>query len=390
MYGLSGQLVPSADLTNSESNFNLLNKAVLAAENSDIETSVQAEIDQFILSEGITNPVDLSLLKFQEDDAWGTEYASSFNKLSSWYFDSGKSLEGGKLSDFVFIDGYVVLVNYLAKVIPSQNILLNSIVNTITHNSATSIVTVGTTSGNTYQAKRVLVTVSLGVLKAGSITFSPPLSNAKNAAIKGLGMGVLDKIYMEWSTSTTFPFGTDGNIFDLLYFTDSPYVEWLNLNVQIPGKYAIIAFTYGDNAIAMESKTDAQIKSEIMSLINLAYPGASSPNKFKVTRWYSNPFAKGSYSNYPPGSTPAMRSTLQSKVDNYLYFSGEATDKDYLATTMGALNSGLLAANNILADINQAGNTDTINIGNDASRGRENKGLLLIVFISSLFCYFIL
>ena len=43
-------------------------------------------------------------------------------------------------------------------------------------------------------ADAVLVTVPLGVLKKGSIQFQPALPEAKQAAIKRLGMGVMNKV----------------------------------------------------------------------------------------------------------------------------------------------------------------------------------------------------
>jgi Flavin containing amine oxidoreductase len=41
----------------------------------------------------------------------------------------------------------------------------------------------------------VLVTAPLGVLKKGSITFSPPLPARKQEAIERLGFGLLNKVH---------------------------------------------------------------------------------------------------------------------------------------------------------------------------------------------------
>ena len=48
--------------------------------------------------------------------------------------------------------------------------------------------------GGTLRARRAVITVPLGVLKAGDITFEPPLPEAKAAAISSLGFGALDKV----------------------------------------------------------------------------------------------------------------------------------------------------------------------------------------------------
>ena len=53
-----------------------------------------------------------------------------------------------------------------------------------THDSE---VIVTTAIGDTYRADVVVVTVSLGILKAGLIQFDPPLESFKQAAIEQLG-----------------------------------------------------------------------------------------------------------------------------------------------------------------------------------------------------------
>lgn len=53
-----------------------------------------------------------------------------------------------------------------------------------------------TTTRGTVSADRVIVTVPLGVLKAGAVTFVPPLPEAKQRAVRRLGFGVLDKVVL--------------------------------------------------------------------------------------------------------------------------------------------------------------------------------------------------
>lgn len=44
-------------------------------------------------------------------------------------------------------------------------------------------------------AEAALVTVPLGVLKAGSISFLPPLPQRKQDAIARMGFGILNKVH---------------------------------------------------------------------------------------------------------------------------------------------------------------------------------------------------
>ncbi|MGY4649355.1 FAD-dependent oxidoreductase [Mycobacterium sp. URHB0021] len=52
------------------------------------------------------------------------------------------------------------------------------------------------TSSGAVEGGRVIVTVPLGVLKARTIDFDPPLPEAKRQAIERLGFGVLDKVVL--------------------------------------------------------------------------------------------------------------------------------------------------------------------------------------------------
>jgi hypothetical protein len=64
-------------------------------------------------------------------------------------------------------------------------------------------------------ADAVLVTLPLGVLKAGDVKFDPPLPEAKQTAVDRLGVGQLEKVVLRfsvnfWSAKTA---GADGNMF---------------------------------------------------------------------------------------------------------------------------------------------------------------------------------
>jgi len=54
--------------------------------------------------------------------------------------------------------------------------------------------TVEAESGEKFTASRAVVTLPLGTLKAGDVTFSPPLSPNKSLAIERLGMGTCNKV----------------------------------------------------------------------------------------------------------------------------------------------------------------------------------------------------
>ena len=78
------------------------------------------------------------------------------------------------------------------------------------------------------------------------------------------------------------------------------------------------------------------------------------PTNALVTRWETDPWARGSYSYLAVGSTPADRDALRADVDDRLFFAGEATSSSYPATAHGALIEGRDAADRISSAISAA------------------------------------
>jgi hypothetical protein len=64
--------------------------------------------------------------------------------------------------------------------------------------------------GEVFEADRVVMTASLGVLKDGSVAFEPPLPDWKQGAIDRLGFGVLNKVY-NFTSSIITPANLEGH-----------------------------------------------------------------------------------------------------------------------------------------------------------------------------------
>ncbi|HEV7784101.1 MAG TPA: FAD-dependent oxidoreductase, partial [Thermoanaerobaculia bacterium] len=107
--------------------------------------------------------------------------------------------------DVLIRRGYGTFVEeYGQEVLPQ--VRLSSPVTRITRDTGENGgVTVETKPGDRFSGRMVLVTVSTGVLAAGKIRFEPELPTAKVAAIRGLPMGLLDKVILEFSTPDVFP-----------------------------------------------------------------------------------------------------------------------------------------------------------------------------------------
>ena len=116
-------------------------------------------------------------------------------------------------------------------------------------------------------ADSVVVTVPLGVLKAGTIAFDPPLPVDKLGAIERLGMGLLDKVYLRfdqvfWDAEREF-IGYVGPSRDR-------FVTWLNM-AAYTGDPILLAFNAASAADAIEGHTDEEILAEAMGALRAMY-----------------------------------------------------------------------------------------------------------------------
>lgn len=85
---------------------------------------------------------------------------------------------------------------------------------------------------------------------------------------------------------------------------------------------------------------------------------ASMPNASVITRWDTDPWALGSYSAIPTGTSADVRSTLADLViDDRIVLAGEYTATDFPSTVHGAYNSGRRAADVL---IDRVGSTATV------------------------------
>ena len=116
----------------------------------------------------------------------------------------------------------------------------------------------------------VVVTVPLGVLKQNSIRFSPPLPEKKRSAIERLGMGVLDKVYLQfsdvfWDAETTWIATPENDL------PRGQFNQWLNLAKYID-QPVIMAFNGGPPALDLAALTDQTVIDRALQTLRLAYP----------------------------------------------------------------------------------------------------------------------
>src|SRR5262249_7726273 len=68
--------------------------------------------------------------------------------------------------------------------------------------------------------------------------------------------------------------------------------------------------------------------------------GVPEPSDVLITRWGTDPYARGSHSFHRVGASAADRRALAAPVAGRLFFAGEATHAEHPSTAHGALLSG--------------------------------------------------
>ncbi|PWA74936.1 flavin containing amine oxidoreductase family protein [Artemisia annua] len=275
------------------------------------------------------------------------EYANAglLSRLSLAFWDQDDPYDMG--GDHCFLPGgNGRLVQALAENVPIQ---YEKTVNAIRYGSDGVQVVVN--GGQVFEGDICLCTVPLGVLKSGSIKFNPELPQRKLDGIKRLGFGLLNKVAMLFPTLF---WGTDLDMFGHLSDDPSRRGEFFLFYsyATVAGGPVLMALVAGEAAHSFESMPPTDAVTRVLQILRGIYEpqGIEVPEPIQTvcTRWGSDPFCLGSYSNVAVGSSGDDYDILAESVgDGRLFFAGEATTRRYPATMHGAFLSGLREAANI-------------------------------------------
>ncbi|MCH8568843.1 MAG: FAD-dependent oxidoreductase [Balneolales bacterium] len=271
------------------------------------------------------------------------EYAAALEELSLYWFDSAGQYKGG---DSMLTEGYEQLTNALGE---GLDIRLEHQVDEICWGGKNVAEPVLVKAKNLeFSAKKVLVSIPLGVLKSGSPVFNPPLPRKKQKAIDRMGFGLLNKVYLRFREVF---WDEDTQLIGYISEGSGQWCEWYNM-LPVSGEPILLGMNAGDYAKEMEGMTDEQIVNAATGVLRTLYGSeVPDPVDWRITRWGQNPYAHGSYSSLSPGLKPKAYKQLARPLGKRVYFAGEHTHKKHPATAHGAYKSGQRAAREILLDI---------------------------------------
>jgi monoamine oxidase len=309
-------------------------------------TAAEAHPQDISLADAVTasaawqdgTATDRSLIRHYVNATFEQEYGFDWAEASAWHFDDDTVFPG---PDVLFPNGYDQIPKVLAQ---GLTIRLGQPVTQLAPDGAG--VTATLADGTALTADHAVVTLPLGVLQSGSLRFAEPLSPARTEAITSLRMGLLNKCCLRFD-KVAWPGDLDW--IEWLGPRDGVWSQWVSL-ARSTGAPVLMAFHAGSQAREVETLDDdatmAGARDALTSIFGSRFP---APIAAQVTRWSQDPYAQGSYSFLPTGTTPVTRRALAGfDWDNRLAFAGEAAHPDYPATVHGGYLSGRSAARQLI------------------------------------------
>lgn len=198
-----------------------------------------------------------------------------------------------------------------------------------------------------FTAGQAVVTVPLGVLKAGDIAFTPPLSPDVTGAISRLGMGVFNKIFLQFPARF---WHEESYAIRALGDAGEHWHSWYDVSA-ISGIPTLLTFAAGPFGRHVQEQSDDETVADVVAALRRLYGDAvGTPIAHWITRWGDDAFSHGSYSHLATGSSHLDHEALAGPVDGVLHFAGEAAWGDEPATVGAAYHSGHRAAERVLGE----------------------------------------
>lgn len=205
------------------------------------------------------------------------------------------------------------------------------------------------TPAGTIRAKACIITVSPGVLSAGSIKFTPELPVWKQEAIGNMRMGLLAKVALQFDGER---FGLANNHW-LSYLVPNEMPAQACYFLTWPFGFDImVGFVGGQFGWELSGAgPDAAIDFALGELVKMV--GSDARKHFvkgTLTGWAENPWTYGAYAAAIPGSYGA-RAALARPIADRVFFAGEAVSEGYIQLCSGAYMSGESVAQDVASII---------------------------------------
>jgi monoamine oxidase len=307
-----------------------------------IEQVIAEEYARLVPSEGpVKRFVDLFLSGEEQYDG------SNLSDLSAKQWGSGS----GSGSDQSISFGYGTLLERIAQIhdLPIQ---LNTWVTRVDTTDADRVAVITSKDGSTIYCRRVIVTVPLGCLKRETIAFEPALPRWKREAIDEMGMGLMNKLIVQFPTC----FWGD-QIGSFSHACNKRRGRFRFTMCIPPPANILILFVTGRFAHELEALADDALLIEVLTFLRQVFPRATIPDpiRYRFTRWSQDPFAHGAYSNFIVHAGPHTIEQLgRATANGRVQWAGEhanvndGTEQWSFGCVHSAFQSGQRAARTLL------------------------------------------
>lgn len=233
-----------------------------------------------------------------------------------------------------------------------DRVQLNTAIKKITYGGDT--VELMDAGGTTYEAKKVIVTVPVSILKANAITFSPALPATFTSSLSRIGMDYCIRVIIDfkknfWGDAVGFIWGLE----------NAPYALSGGVGRSEFNKTLSITI-YGPKAEAL-SVLGQDMIGEILKELDEIYAGQATQfirreltdNQMVaiIQDWGKEEFIKGGFSYPMASATMDDRKNLGQSIDDKLFFAGEATD---VSGDAGNINGALASAARVAEEVVQS------------------------------------
>ena len=239
--------------------------------------------------------------------------------------------------------GFDQMINFLEKECLSSGVIIHTSSPVVEIKWKKNDVKIITSGKKSYNATKVIVTTSLGLLQSGRpIIFQPGIDNYFHTA-KKIGFGTVIKVMLEFKDA--FWEKKKKGIGFLL--TNEIIPTWWT---QLPSSYPLLTgWAGGPQAWPLENKDDETILDiALQSLSNVFQKTVDELKQMltasAVANWKNDPYSNGAYSYDTVGSTEAKK-LLNTPIEETIFFAGEAF---YEGPSFGTVEAALVSAKNVV------------------------------------------
>ncbi|MEV4417789.1 FAD-dependent oxidoreductase [Catellatospora sp. NPDC049609] len=315
-------------------------RAEVARRHGHPDSPLAEAVEQILAARGHSTE-DEQAVRYHLNVILRDDAAEDAHRLSLKHWEDGYLVYGH--GDSILHRGYQSVVDALAE---GLDIRLGHPVTRIETNDCGPVRVV--TDRGDFHADRVLVTLPLGVLKHGSVTFDPPLPPAKQAAIGRLGFGALNKIALHFRE----PFWPQEQYVFGYLCRETDYHPTVVISMwKSHGKPILVMLLGASLGRDLETWSDEEVAHYGTTVVQDIFgPDAPAPEHVSRTAWSADPFARGSYTCIGVDASPADIAALAEPVGERLHFAGEATNAYHWGCVHSAYESGLREAARISGD----------------------------------------